>query len=468
MSSNFSTLILAAGKGTRMKSELPKVLHRACGRSLLEHVMLAATDAGAQRHIVVVGHGGEQVVEELNSFKMPFEAAWQKEQKGTGHAALQALGKIQDSELLMIVNGDGPLLRSESLTAILDQHRKKSADITLGVLSLTNPTGYGRVVLAKGKLKKIVEEKEASIKQKKIQLVNGGLYVISGKLLRALLMKVKPSALTHEIYLTDIIDLAVKAKKKLGVFEFPAEELLGVNDMEQLYEVEKVLRKRLYRAWMKNGIKMDSPETVLADCSVKIHEGVRIGSGVILEGKTEVFSKSVVEAGCVIRDAVIREGVLVKAYSYIEEAEICENAQVGPFARIRPKTVLSSDTKIGNFVEIKNARIGKGSKVSHLSYVGDAEIGKDVNIGCGFIACNYDGVNKHITTIEDDAFVGSAVQAVAPVTVGKGAYVATGTTLTRSVPAGALAIARVKQENKEGYSEKLRSRMLAMKKNKGK
>jgi bifunctional UDP-N-acetylglucosamine pyrophosphorylase/glucosamine-1-phosphate N-acetyltransferase len=224
----------------------------------------------------------------------------------------------------------------------------------------------------------------------------------------------------------------------------------------------------MFRRWMKDGIKMDAPETVLADCTVKIHEGVRIGSGVVLEGQTEVFSKAAIEAGCVIRNSVIGEGVLLKAYSYVEEAEIQKNSQVGPFARIRPKTILGSDTKIGNFVEVKNARIGKGSKVSHLSYVGDAEVGSEVNIGCGFIACNYDGVNKHTTTIEDDVFVGSAVQAVAPVTVGKGAYVATGTTVTRSVPAGSLAIARVKQENKEGYADKLRSRMLAMRKNKGK
>lgn len=467
MKQAFSTLILAAGKGTRMKSDLPKVLHRACGRSLLEHAILAAQGAGARRHIVVVGHGGNQVVEELNQKKVVFEAAWQKEQKGTGHAALQAADLFDDQDDVLILNGDGPLLRAESLQKFFEHHKKSKSAITLGVMSLENPFGYGRVIQKKNQLQKIVEEKEATEKEKKISLVNGGLYFLSGKLLKSLLKGLKPSAKTGEMYLTDIIEAARRSKKKLTTFEFSSEELSGVNDMAQLNEVEMVLRKRLFSAWMKSGVRMDSPQTVLADCTVQVAEGVRIGAGVVLEGSTKIGARSRIETGSVLRDCLVHEDVQIKAYCYFDQAEIRSSATVGPFAHLRPGSVLGEDTKVGNFVEIKKSNLGKGSKVSHLSYIGDAEIGEDVNIGCGFIACNYDGVNKHKTIIQDGAFVGSDVQAVAPVTIGKNSYVATGTTVTRNVPDGALAIARTKQENKEGYADKLRARMLAMKKSKG-
>lgn len=467
MKQAFSTLILAAGKGTRMKSDLPKVLHRACGRSLLEHAILAAQGAGARRHVVVVGHGGDLVVEELKQKGIAFESAWQREQKGTGHAARQAVDLLDDGEDVLILNGDGPLLQADSLQKFHEHHQKTKSAISLGVMELENPFGYGRVVLKKKQLQKIVEEKEATEKEKKISLVNGGLYFIQGKLLKALLKGLKPSAKTGEMYLTDIMELARRSKKKLSVFTFSSEELSGVNDMAQLYEVEVVLRKRLFSQWMKSGVRMDAPQTVLADCTVQVGEGVRLGAGVVLEGHTKIGARSKIETGSVLKNTIIHEDVLIKAYCYFDQSEIHASATVGPFAHLRPGSVLGEETKVGNFVEIKKSNLGKGSKVSHLSYLGDAEVGEDVNIGCGFIACNYDGVNKHKTIIEDGAFVGSDVQAVAPVTIGKNSYVATGTTVTRNVPSGALAIARTKQENKEGYADKLRARMLAMKKNKG-
>ncbi len=467
MSLAFSTLILAAGKGTRMKSDLPKVLHRACGLSLLAHAIGAAQAAGAQRHVVVVGHGGELVLQELKGLGQDFAGVWQREQKGTGHAAQQAVAVIQDNEDILILNGDGPLLQPASLQEYLAQHRRTKAELTLGVMRLANPFGYGRVVVQAGKLKRIVEEKEASTKEKEISLVNGGLYLVKGKLLKSLLAKIKPSAKTGEFYLTDIVELAGKAKKKMGIFEFSSEELAGVNDMEQLHAVEVVLKRRLFSKWMKNGVRMDAPETVIADCTVEVEEGAHIGAGVVLTGNTRIGARSRIEVGSVIQNSRIHPEVTIKAYCYFDQAEIHSGASVGPFAHLRPESVLGKNTKVGNFVEIKKSRLGSGAKVSHLSYVGDAIVGEEVNIGCGFIACNYDGINKHQTVIEDGAFVGSDVQAVAPVTIGKNSYVATGTTVTRNVPPGALAISRVKQENKEGYAEKLKARMLAMKKNKG-
>ncbi len=464
---SFATLILAAGKGTRMKSELPKVLHRAAGLSLLHHVIRAATGAGARHHYVVVGHGREEVLAALG--EISHTEVWQKEQKGTGHAAQTALPLLEEKDdTIVILNGDGPLLKAESLTAMVEFHRKKKADLTLGVMELANPFGYGRVILKNKSPQAIVEEKEASVKEKKINTVNGGLYVVSRRYLKEFLPKLKASKKTGEIYLTDIVAEGAKKKKKLESFLLDSEELAGVNDLAQLVDAEKVLRNRLYQEWMRNGVRLAAPEALWADCTVQIDAGASIGPNVVLIGQSRIGAGAVVEAGAVLQDASIEADAHVKAYSHIQEAVVKSGAVVGPFARLRPGAEIGVDAKVGNFVEVKNSRLGKGAKVNHLSYVGDSQVGMDVNLGCGFIACNYDGVNKHQTVIEDGAFVGSAVQAVAPVTIGKNAYVATGSTINKDVPPGALAIARVKQENKEGYAERLKSRMLLAKKNKGK
>lgn len=462
----FSTLVLAAGKGTRMKSPLPKVLHRALGLSLLGHVLKAASQAGAMRHLVVVGHGREEVVAELGQLGHPFREVWQKEQKGTGHAAQEALPFFEAADdLVLIMNGDGPLLRAETLAAFVAAHRAAKADLTLGVLELEDPKGYGRVIEAKGALKKIVEEKNATAREKKGKLVNGGLYAVSRKLLAELLPRLKPNALTGEIYLTDIVALAAAKKKKLRTFLFAAEELAGVNDFAQLAEAEDALRKRRLAEWMSAGVRITAPDSFWADHAVEIEAGAKIGPNVVLEGNTRIAAGAVLEAGVVVIDSEVAAGARVLAYSHLEGARVKANAQVGPFARLRPGAEIGEEAKIGNFVEIKKSRLGRGAKVSHLSYVGDAEIGDETNLGCGFITCNYDGVNKHVTTVGKRAFVGSNVQAVAPVTIGDDAYVATGTVVTRDVPVDALAIARVKQENKEGYAARLRARMQAIKKN---
>lgn len=468
-SSSLASIVLAAGKGTRMRSELPKVLHQVCGYSLIRHVLNGAHGAGVARHYVVVGHGGEIVEKELSATGMAFVPVWQKEQKGTGHAVQQALPKLQPSDQeILILAGDCPLISSELLGQMVAQHRAQKADLTLGVTELANPFGYGRVITSGKNLKRIVEEKEASPKEKKVTLVNGGVYVLSRSYLEKFLPALKPSKKTGELYLTDIVAMGAAKKKKLQTFYFPFDQLSGVNDMSQLAEAEKLMRKKLCLAWMLSGVRLDQPESLVVDCSVSIESGASIGPNVVLQGKTLIGAGARVEAGCVIKDSTLEEQVLLKAYSHLEQARVNRGAEVGPFARLRPEALIGKKAKIGNFVEIKKSTLGEGSKVSHLSYVGDAEIGKDVNVGCGFIACNYDGVNKHKTTIEDGVFVGSGVQAVAPIVLGKDSYVATGTTLTKNVPSGALAIARVKQDNKEGYAERLKSRMQAAKKSKEK
>ena len=469
----FSTLVLAAGKGTRMKSPLPKVLHRACGLSLLGHVLGAANEAGAASHFVVTGTGREEVLAELGRLGLRTFDVWQKEQKGTGHAVQMALPDLgKGEELLLIMAGDAPLLRPETIKAFLAHHASKKAELTMGIMEVADPFGYGRVVLAKnGAPTCVVEEKEATEKQRRIRTVNGGLYAVSRKLLSQLLPKLKASAKTGELYLTDIVAMASKAKRRSTHFLIDPSEMAGVNDLAQLQEAEAELTRRRLAQWMKDGVRVASPSSTFVDLTVTAEAGAFIGPNVILRGNTSVGAGAGIEGNCVLVDTVLEPGSELKAFSHCEGAVLRSGAAAGPFARLRPGADLGPDSRIGNFVEVKKSRIGRGSKVSHLSYVGDAAVGEGVNIGCGFVACNYDGFNKHQTTIKDGAFVGSAVQAVAPVTIGKDSYVATGSCINRDVPDGALAIARVKQENKEGYAERLKGRMRAQResaKHKGK
>jgi bifunctional UDP-N-acetylglucosamine pyrophosphorylase/glucosamine-1-phosphate N-acetyltransferase len=461
----FQALILSAGKGTRMKSELPKVLHKAAGRSLLNHVLSACAGAGAESGIVVTGHGRELVKQEMEAQQfLGVREAWQEKQLGTGHALQAAAAHfLKNEDLFLIVNGDGPLLRPETLRDMLAAHVMKKADLTLGVMTLEIPTGYGRVLGSKDRAARIIEEKEANAKEKKIQRVNGGVYVVSRAYLDRFLPKLKASKLTGELYLTDLIALGAKAGKKVFTYNFPQEELLGVNDQLQLAQVSKLLQRRLIEGWMREGICFLDPERVYVEADVEIGSGVVVEPNVAIFAGTRIAKNVYLEAGVILKNTRIGEGTEIKAYSHLEDAVVGANAAVGPFARLRPGADIGEDAKIGNFVELKKTKLGKGSKVSHLSYLGDATVGVDVNIGCGFITCNYDGVSKHETKIGDGAFVGSDVQAVAPLEIGANSYVASGSTITRSIPAGALAIARVKQENKEGYADRLRRKHAAAK-----
>lgn len=464
MARKLVSVILAAGRGSRMRSSLAKVLHPMAGRSLIDHISATARSAGSEAQVIVIGHQGEEVKAHILASQENCIFAWQKDPKGTGHAMLQALDKIPaDATDVLIMAGDCPLVSPERLQGMWDYHQKAKVDLTLGITQMDNPFGYGRVI-AKGKTIRIVEEKDASASERKVKVVNGGLYLVNLKYLQTYLKKIKPSKVTGEFYLTDILALGSKDKKKLTTFLFPSQDLMGVNDFSQLSQVELIYRDRLIQSWMEKGVRFLLPHSVVIEADVQLAQGVVVGPQVSLLGKTKVGTDSKIEAGCVLKNSEVGENVNLKAYSHLENAKVENHCEVGPFARLRPEALLKSKAKVGNFVEIKKSTIGEGSKVNHLSYVGDATIGKEVNVGCGFITCNYDGVNKHQTILEDHSFIGSGVQAVAPIVVGKEAYIASGSTINRNVPAGALGIGRSKQENKEGYAEILKNRMKAKKK----
>ncbi len=458
----FAAVILAAGKGTRMRSSRPKVLHKMAGEPLIQHVLRACVGAGANRAYVVLGHGREEVRAELEAQALSFQEVWQKDQLGTGHAVREAAAAFEkDDETIVIMNGDGPLVRAETIQKMIAFHREKKADLTLGVIHLEKPTGYGRVVAAKGLIKKIVEEKEASPAEKKIKLVNGGLYVVNRKFLDSFLPKLTASKKTGEIYLTDLLGLGAKQKKRLFAFEADAEELLGVNDLKELASAGKAYRVRMATEWALKGVEIADLDSVYMEPKVEVAEGAGLEPNVHLRGNTRIGAGAKIGTGSVLVNTVIEEGVEILPNCHLEDCVVKKGAHVGPFARLRPGAEIGEAAKIGNFVEVKKSRIGKGAKANHLAYIGDAEIGDGVNLGCGFITCNYDGVNKHKTVIEENVFVGSDVQVVAPVTIAKNSYVAAGSTITRDVPSGSLAIARTKQENREGYADRIRGRNFA-------
>ncbi|MCO5143218.1 MAG: bifunctional UDP-N-acetylglucosamine diphosphorylase/glucosamine-1-phosphate N-acetyltransferase GlmU [Oligoflexia bacterium] len=440
-----------------MKSDLPKVLHKACGESLLFFVMRAAKTAGTSSIITVLGFGRELVEKEIES-EPTASAVYQPEQKGTGNAVEVALSSLPDGPIL-IVNGDGPLIQKETIQKMLDSHFSSSADLTLGVAHVSNPFGYGRVITKDNQLLRIVEEKDATNEERKISLINGGIYLVNKNYLQKTIPNLKPSKVSGEIYLTDIVAMGASAGAKLQYCELDFTDLLGVNDLLQLSQVEEILRKRILETHQKNGVRIENPSTVWIEAGVECGIGTKIEQSVSLKGRTRIAANCTIGTGSVIYNSELSDEVEVLPYCVIDRATILTKAVLGPYARIRPETKILKSAKIGNFVEIKKTTIGEGSKVNHLSYVGDAQIGSGVNIGCGFVACNYDGFQKHITQIDDGAFIGSGVEAVAPIQIGKNSYVATGSTLTKNVPEDALAIARTKQENKEGYAPKIKSRL---------
>lgn len=455
-------VIMAAGKGTRMRSPLPKVLHPVCGRPILRHVFAAAAGIGAERLYPILGHGIAEVRAEIaqwqkDGFTTPVSVCEQKEQKGTGHALQVAMETItnEGGKLpVVILSGDGPLLTPEVLQKLILKHNESQADLTVGGMELENPFGYGRLILDNGLVQKCVEEKDANDSEREINLVNGGLYVANPNLLEELLPTLTPSSVTGELYLTELIELAAKSGKKIVTEVIPAQFLHGINDLEQLSRAQRILWGRKAKDCMAAGVRIEDSNHTYIDNTVEIGEGTRIEPNVYLYGNTKIGKNVTIQSGARLVDVEVADGATIKAHSVLQDARIGAAASVGPMAHLRPGAELGAETKIGNFVEVKKSTIGKGSKVSHLSYVGDTEIGQDVNVGCGFVACNYDGVKKSKTTIGDRAFVGSGVQAIAPVTIHADSYVSTGSVINRDVPSGDLAIARTRQVNKEGYARK--------------
>jgi len=442
-----AVVVLAAGQGTRMKSTLPKVLHQVAGRSLLDHVLHAASGLNAQNTIVVVGHGRELVSENLAAHWPMATTAFQADQKGTGHAvavALESVAHVSGGNVLVLA-GDTPLLTSEDLSALTSAHSGAAA--TVLTARLANPFGYGRIVRdSDGNVNAIVEERDATEAQRAIDEVNSGVYIFDLDLLRDALSQVGSSNDQGEQYLTDVIGVLRNAGHVVRGTETHEAHILGVNDRLQLAAAGAILRERINDAWMLAGVTMIDPTTVWIDSSVTIETDAVILPNVMLTGATTVAARATVGPDCTLHDTVVGpEASVVRATAH--SAVIGDHATVGPYTYLRPGTVLGAGAKAGGFVEMKNAQLGDGAKVPHLSYVGDATIGEGTNIGAATVFVNYDGIEKHHTTIGRHVRVGSDSMLVAPITIGDGAYTAAGSVITDNVPAGAMAVARARQRN---------------------
>lgn len=452
-------IILAAGKGTRLKSEVAKVLHRAGGRTLVEQVVTACQPLGGDT-LVVVGHQAENV----RAAVLPFRAktVLQRPQNGTGHAMLIARSAIDaKTTLAVVLPGDAPLIRTETLNMFVETHRKGNAAATILTAELQDPTGYGRIVRKKdGSVAAIVEEKSANENARKIREVNSGMYCFTLEKLWPCLAGVRPDNVHRELYLTDAIALLNKRKERvLAVMAEGVQEILGCNTRAELADADRVLRARKVRALMSSGVTIYLPETVLIDPEVEVGSDTVIEPAVQLLGKTRIGSHCRIQSGSMLTDAAIEPHVLVRQYSVVTASLLSSGSIVGPFAHLREGAELRPGARVGNFVEVKKSVLGEGVKAMHLTYLGDATIGRETNVGAGTITCNYDGVNKNPTSIGERVFVGSDSALVAPVRVGDGAYIAAGSTVTEDVPADALAIARGRQVNKEGWAAEHRRRI---------
>ncbi len=433
-----NVLILAAGEGKRMKSSLPKVLHPVLFHPMLWHVVRVAESLSPEEVYVVVGKGEEEVRESCSQFKN-LKYVRQEKRLGTGDAVMQAEKDLQNSNrTLVVLSGDVILLREETLKQMLELHKKNGAACTLLTARLEKPTGYGRILKeGTGKVLGIREEKDCNIEEKMIQEVNAGIYCFEPTALFSALKQTHNRNQQGEYYLTDVISILSSQEEPVITVQLKDPiEMSGVNDRIQLSQVERVLQTRINHHWMEAGVTIELPETVLIDPMTMIGMDTRIESGVRIEN-SKIGSHCTIKAGTVI-----------------EESEIGESCSVGPYAHLRPGSKLDAEVKIGNFVEIKKSHLKKGAKSSHLSYIGDAEIGENVNLGCGFITCNYDGKKKHRTVIGKNVFVGSDCQTVAPVTIEEGSYIAAGSTVTQNVPKDSLVISRGKQITKPGYAKR--------------
>lgn len=445
-----TTVILAAGKGTRMRSELPKVLHKIANRPLLQHVYDMSRHLENNRIKIVIGHGAELVTETLKGL----DASWieQKQQLGTGHAVQQVSDQIADDDTVLILYGDVPLLKLATVEQLLKNVNSES--LALLTVNLENPTGYGRIVRdATGKVTKIVEQKDASDSEKLINEGNTGILAVHGDKLKQWLNRLGNNNAQGEYYLTDVIEMAVADGINIITSQAETEdEVLGVNDRLQLSHLERVYQQQQANELMEQGVTLIDPARFDLRGSIEqLGQDIEIDINVILEGRNSIGNNVRIGANTQIKNAIIGDNVEILANCIIEDAVIGDNSRIGPFARLRPESVLANDVHIGNFVEIKKSTVAQGSKINHLSYIGDSTVGSKVNIGAGTITCNYDGVNKFRTTIEDGAFIGSDTQLVAPVTVGKNATIGAGSTITRDCPENQLTLSRVKQFSLSGW-----------------
>lgn len=442
-------VVLAAGKGTRMKSSLPKVLHPVAHKPMVQHVLDTAKTLAPEAIHVVYGHGGDVLKERVNDDSL----SWieQREQLGTGHAVQQVMDYLHSQDQVLILYGDVPLTRASTLKQLLSQ--AAATDLALLTVTLAEPTGYGRILRnASGQVVGIVEQKDASVEQLRITEVNTGMLVANGGALKRWLSKLSNDNAQGEYYLTDIVAMAASEGVQIATAQ-PQElaEVEGANNRVQLAVLERAWQRRQAEALMLSGATLMDPARIDIRGQVDCGEEVTIDINVVFEGRVKLGDGVVIEPGCILRNCSIGANTRIKAHSIVEEASVGADCQVGPFARLRPKAELADGAQVGNFVEIKKSRLGPGSKASHLTYIGDADIGAGVNIGAGTITCNYDGVNKHLTQIDDGAFIGSNTSLVAPVRVGKNATVGAGSTVVKNIEDNELGVARGQQRNIRGW-----------------
>jgi bifunctional UDP-N-acetylglucosamine pyrophosphorylase/glucosamine-1-phosphate N-acetyltransferase len=465
MTTDLHVVILAAGKGTRMKSATPKVLHSLAGRPLIEHILSTVDQLTTASTKLVVGHGADQVQSALAG-RPRLQYVVQSPQLGTGHALMQAESALKGLKgYVLLLNADVPLLEPGTLLRLLEAHRNAKAAMTVLTAELADPYGYGRIVRdSDNQIIRIIEERDASSEQRVIREVNGGVYALSMGPLFQHLNQLATDNSQAEYYLTDLVGLYRQKGLRVDALCLDtADELRGVNSRLDLAELSKVVRQRKNRQLMMGGVTLDDPASTFVDVDVTVGPDTVLGPGVRLEGRTVVGDRCRIHAGSRLTNVTVEDDVVVLDYSVIVESRVGQGAQVGPMAHVRPDSVIGPGARVGNFVELKKTSLGKGSKASHLTYLGDSTIGEGVNIGAGTITCNYDGVAKHPTVIEDGVFIGSDTQLIAPVTVGKDAYVGAGSSITDDVPAGSLAIARGRQVNKPEWAAKRKAARKASK-----
>jgi len=462
MSANdLAVVILAAGKGTRLKSSLAKVLHRAGGRSLVEHVIAAGAPLKPRKTVVVVGHQAEQVsavAEPLDT-----ESVLQQPQRGTGHAMQVARRALGSAKLALVLPGDAPLIRAETLRSMIAAHRAANAAATILSAVVSDPSGYGRILRkSETTVQAIVEESQLIDEQRELNEINSSIYCFTLEKLWPALAQVKPNNKHRELYLTDAVAvLAAKNETVLAHVAPDSREALGCNTRADLAEVDRIFRERKRAELMNEGVSIQLPETVLIDPDVTAGEDTVLEPAVQLLGKTKIGERCTIRTGSVLSDTIVGNDVIVEPHSVIAQSRLEDNVTVGPFARLRAGTHLKSGSRVGNFVETKKVTVGEGAKVPHLTYLGDASVGSKTNIGAGTITCNYDGFQKHATNIGKGVFIGSDSTLVAPVRIGDGAYVAAGSTITENVPEDGLGIARGRQINKPRWASRKRRELAA-------